>query len=66
MNQAVQSGNAPVLGEAKPWVGNAILDALSKYEAMTKAHAQQPAARAPGPPRNLSDVSALAGRPPRG
>ena len=39
MNDAVQSGAAPAFGETKPWVGNAILDALSKYEAMTKARA---------------------------
>ena len=48
VNQAVQNGNAPALGEAKPWVGNAILDALSKYEAMTRARAEQPVA--PGGP----------------
>ncbi len=46
MNQAVQNGAAPALGEAKPWVGNAILDALGKYEAMTKARAEQPAKQA--------------------
>jgi hypothetical protein len=50
VNQAVQNGATPALGEAKPWVGNAILDALSKYEAMTKARAEQPASPAPGEP----------------
>jgi len=41
MNEAVQSGAAPAFGETKPWVGNAILDALSKYEALTKARSAQ-------------------------
>lgn len=50
VNQAVQKGDAPALGETKPWVGNAILDALNKYEAMTRARAGQPANPAPGGP----------------
>ncbi len=50
VNQAVQNGDAPALGEAKPWVGNAILDALSKYEAMTRARAERPANQVPGAP----------------
>jgi len=37
MNQALQSGAAPEIGGPKPWVGNAMLDALSKYEALTRA-----------------------------
>ena len=47
MNQAVQNGAAPAFGETKPWVGNAILDALSKYEALTKAR-NAPAANQTG------------------
>ncbi|MBT4906232.1 MAG: hypothetical protein HN813_02650 [Rhodospirillaceae bacterium] len=43
MNEAVQSGAAPAFGETKPWVGNAILDALTKYEALTKARTSPPA-----------------------
>jgi hypothetical protein len=43
MNDAVQNGAAPAFGETRPWVGNAILDALSKYEALTKARTSQPA-----------------------
>lgn len=41
VNQALQNGAAPNIGGTKPWVGNAILDALSKYEALTKARAAQ-------------------------
>jgi hypothetical protein len=41
MKQALQNGAAPDLGGTKPWVGNAILDALSKYEALTKARSAQ-------------------------
>lgn len=37
LNAALQSGEAPAPSEAKPWVGNAMLDALAKYEAMTQA-----------------------------
>jgi hypothetical protein len=41
VNQALQNGAAPDIGGTKPWVGNAILDALRKYEALTKARAAQ-------------------------
>lgn len=37
MNEALQNGAAPETGGTKPWVGNAMLDALSKYEALTRA-----------------------------
>lgn len=37
---ALQNGNAPVFTEAKPWVANAILDALDKYEALARTRTQ--------------------------
>tara|TARA_R110002110_G_scaffold415612_4_gene651951 strand:+ start:26919 stop:27749 length:831 start_codon:yes stop_codon:yes gene_type:complete len=40
MNEALQNGAAPEIGGTKPWVGNAILDALSKYDALTKARGE--------------------------
>lgn len=42
MNQALQNGAAPETGTAKPWVGNAMLDALNKYDALTRARDAQP------------------------
>ncbi|MEP4378107.1 MAG: hypothetical protein ABJ363_03830 [Alphaproteobacteria bacterium] len=43
MNEALQNGAAPEAGTAKPWVGNAMLDALNKYEALTRARNAPPA-----------------------
>lgn len=39
LNAALQTGAAPEIGAPKPWVGNAMLDALAKYDALTRSRA---------------------------
>lgn len=39
-DDAQQKGAAPVINEARPWVANAILDGLDKYEALARARAE--------------------------